>query len=310
MEKSVSFTIVQLGFTKLRAWPSPIWRLAASMTGYDGGCSLLPACCYIATCNPKQHKSPHVRMWSTSIILVVVSWIRGNGQVWSHSLTLKQHCNPPQITHSLQCWKIGELDIISLLDWTNEHFILTCSSIAKEKKLMFTFTWTLNNYRHLILLFLMLYSNFFENCACHDTYLSIYSFLSEVLIRFRRPPVALMCHIENADLYPQGSRFILRDFCVGNRLASIKSTEDAIVMEIHLEIWNNEILRLELPLSLYKSKLCRVYSTSTVAQIGTTGRKFTKARTYTKRRFITHNMKKDMKNMRSSSVSIRCVRPL
>ena len=32
-------------------------------------------------------------------------------------------------------------------------------------------------------------------------------------------------------------------------------------MDIHLEIWNNDILRPELPLSLFNSNLCRVYTT-------------------------------------------------
>ena len=88
--------------------------------------------------------------------------------------------------------------------------------------------------------------------------------------------------------------------------APILFSPPEFVIEIHLEIWNNEILRPELPLSLSNSKLCRVYTTSTGAQNGT-GRKFTKARTYTKRRFIRHDIW-DMKDMRSSSVSICCVR--
>ena len=82
-----------------------------------------------------------------------------------------------------------------------------------------------------------------------------------------------------------------------------------IVMEIHHEIWNNDILRPELPLSLFNSNLCRVYN-NMVVQNGT-GRKFTKAKTYTKRCFIRHDIwgKKDMKEVSSSSVSICCVRP-
>ena len=37
-----------------------------------------------------------------------------------------------------------------------------------------------------------------------------------------------------------------------------------VVMEIHREIWNNDILRPELPLSLFNGNLCRVYTTSWV----------------------------------------------
>ena len=36
------------------------------------------------------------------------------------------------------------------------------------------------------------------------------------------------------------------------------------VMEIHREIWNNDILRPELPLSPFNGNLCRVYTTSWV----------------------------------------------
>ena len=82
------------------------------------------------------------------------------------------------------------------------------------------------------------------------------------------------------------------------------------VMEIHREIWNNDILRPELPLSLFNCKLCRVYNI--MGAQNATGRKFTKARTYTKRCFIRHDIreKKDMKEeVRSSPVSICCVRP-
>ena len=64
-----------------------------------------------------------------------------------------------------------------------------------------------------------------------------------------------------------------------------------IVIEIHHEIWNNEVLRPEFPLSLFNCNLCRVYTNSMGAQNGT-GRKFTKARTYTKRCFIRHDMRK------------------
>ena len=39
---------------------------------------------------------------------------------------------------------------------------------------------------------------------------------------------------------------------------------DIIVMEIHREIWNNDILRPELPLSPFNDNLCRVYTTSWV----------------------------------------------
>ena len=41
-----------------------------------------------------------------------------------------------------------------------------------------------------------------------------------------------------------------------------------VVMEIHCEIWNNDILRPELPLSLFNNDLCRVYN-NTGAQNGT-----------------------------------------
>ena len=51
-------------------------------------------------------------------------------------------------------------------------------------------------------------------------------------------------------------------------------------MEIHREIWNNDILRPELPLSPFNGNLCRVG-----AQKGT-GCTFKPARTYTKRCFI------------------------
>ena len=40
-----------------------------------------------------------------------------------------------------------------------------------------------------------------------------------------------------------------------------------VVMEIHREIWNNDILRPELPLSLFNSKLCRVYTTAWVLKM-------------------------------------------
>ena len=54
-------------------------------------------------------------------------------------------------------------------------------------------------------------------------------------------------------------------------------------MEIHREIWNNDILRPELLLSLFNNDLCRVYN-NTGAQNGT-GCTF-KPYTYTKRSFI------------------------
>ena len=56
------------------------------------------------------------------------------------------------------------------------------------------------------------------------------------------------------------------------------------VMEIHREIWNNDILRPELPLSLFNSNSAEFTTTGMGAQNGS-GRKFTKARTLYKEVF-------------------------
>ena len=48
-------------------------------------------------------------------------------------------------------------------------------------------------------------------------------------------------------------------------LADVKTCIDWIqVKNIHREIWNNNILRPELPLSPFNNDLCRVYTTSWV----------------------------------------------
>ena len=45
------------------------------------------------------------------------------------------------------------------------------------------------------------------------------------------------------------------------------NTTHAVVMEIHREIWNNDILRPELPLSLFNGNLCRGYTNSMVLKM-------------------------------------------
>ena len=45
---------------------------------------------------------------------------------------------------------------------------------------------------------------------------------------------------------------------------NFNATHVSGVMKIHREIWNNDILRPELPLSPFNGDLCRVYTTSWV----------------------------------------------
>ena len=59
-----------------------------------------------------------------------------------------------------------------------------------------------------------------------------------------------------------------KSVCVNrNEVVLILWAFRGVVMEIHCEIWNNDILRPELPLSLLNGNLCRVYTTSWVLKM-------------------------------------------